>query len=112
MLSVNYKSVWRILKQFNSTGEVEVKKWGGDLRSKLTADQKNKILLWVDQDCLMRISDFINKVYEHFSIRVSNSTIQRVVNGFHYTMKSVVSVPERRNNERTLNLREEYAGKI
>ena len=112
MLSVNYKSVWRILKRFNSTGEVEVKKWGGDLRSKLTADQKNKILLWVDQDCLMRISDFITNVYEHFSIRVSNSTIQCILKDFHYTIKSVVSVPEKKNNERTLNLREEYAAKF
>ena len=66
MLSINYKSVWRILKRFNSTGEIGVKKWGGDLRSKLSADQKNEILLWVDQDCLMRISDLINKVYKHF----------------------------------------------
>ena len=109
MLSVNYKSVWRILKRFNSTGEIGVKKRGGDLRSKLSADQKNEIILWVDQNCLMRISDLINKVYEHFLIRVSSSTIHRVLKDFHYTMKSVVFVPERRNDERTLNLREEYA---
>ena len=112
MLSVNYKSVWRISKRFNSTGKIKVNKRGSDLRSKLSADQKNKILLWVDQDCLMCISDFINKVYEHFLIRVSNSTIQRVLKDFHYTMKSVVSVAERRNDESTLNLRKEYASKF
>ena len=112
ILSVNNKSVWRILKRFNSTGEIGVKKRGGDLQSKPSADQKNKILLWVDPDCLMCISDLINKVYKHFLIRVSSSTIQHVLKDFHYKMKSVVSVPERRNDERTLNLREEYAAKF
>ena len=43
---------------------------------------------------------------------VSSTTIQRVLQDFHYTMKSIVSVPELRNDERTLNLREEYATKF
>ena len=62
---------------------------GGDLRSKLSADQKNEIVLWLDQDCPMRISDPINKVYKHFLIKVSSSTIQRVLKDFHYTKKSI-----------------------
>ena len=45
MLSINYKSVWRILKRFNSTGKIGVKKRGGDLQSKLSADHENEILL-------------------------------------------------------------------
>ena len=35
MLSINYKSVGRILKRFNSTGETGMRKRSGDLRSKL-----------------------------------------------------------------------------
>ena len=68
MLSVHYKSIGRILKRFNSTCEIGVSKSGGNLQSKLSADQKNEILLWVDQDYLMHISDLINKVYKNFLI--------------------------------------------
>ena len=72
----------------------------------------NYVLSWVDQNCLLRISDLIEKVFVNFSIRVSASTIQRVLDGFHYSMKSILAVPERRNDERTLNLMEEYALKF
>ena len=112
MVSVNYKFVGRILKRLNSTGKIGVKKRVSNLQSKLLTDKKNEILLWVDQDCLMRISDLVNKVYEHCLIRVSSSAIQRFLKDFYYIIKSVVSVPETKNDERTLNLKEEYATKF
>ena len=60
----------------------------------------------------MCISDLINKGYKHFLISVSSHTIHRVLKDFRYTMKSVVPVPKRKSNERTLNLKEEYAAKF
>ena len=104
-LLLNYKSIWSIIKKFNETKEVGVKKRGGDKPSKFTVDQKTELLSFVDQNCLLCISDLIEKVFVNFSIRVSASTIQRVLNDFHYFMKSIVAVPERRNDKRTLNLR-------
>ena len=69
-LLLSYKSVWRIIKKFNETKEVGSKKRNGDKHSKLTVNQNNELLFWVDQNCLLGISDRIEKVFVNFSIRV------------------------------------------
>ena len=65
-LLLNYKSVWRIIKKFNDTKEVGVKKRDGEKRSKLTVNQKNELLSWVDQNCLLQILDLIKKFLSIF----------------------------------------------
>ncbi|KAG0441934.1 hypothetical protein DMUE_0679 [Dictyocoela muelleri] len=111
-LSLKYKTVWRIIDKFNKTGESFIKTRGGNKRSKLTELQKNEIIAWVDQDCLLRISDLKSRVYEKFGINISLSTIQRVLNDFHYTLKTTVMVPERRNDPSTIETRKIYASEF
>jgi ribosomal protein S21 len=48
-------------------------------------------------------------VYEEFEVRVDDNTIDRCLKNFHFTLTQVTLVPERRNCERTINLREVYA---
>ena len=109
MLSLKYSTVWRIVDQFNKTVDANEKKRGGDRRSKLTLDQKNEVLSWVDENCLLRLKDIVNLVQEKFNILTSKSAIDRILHGFHYTVKSTVLVPQRRNDVRTIDIRERYA---
>ena len=109
MLSLKYSTVWRIVDQFNKTGDANEKKRGSDTRSKLTLDQKNEVLIWVDENCLLRLKDIVNLVQEKFNILTSKSAIERILHGFYYTVKSTVLVPQRRNNVRTIDIKERYA---
>ena len=112
MLSLKYSTVWRIVDQFNKTGDANEKKKGGGTRSKLTLDQKNEVLSWVDENCLLRLKDIVNLVQEKFNILTSKSAIDRILRGFHYTVKSIVLVSQRRNDVRTIDIRERYAEKF
>ena len=107
MLSLKYSTVWRIVNQFNKTGDANEKR-GGDTRSKLTLDKKMKYY-----HGLMKIayldSDIVNLVQEKFNILTSKSAIDRILCGFHYTVKSTVLIPQRRNDVRTIDIRERYA---
>lgn len=49
------------------------------------------------------------KLIDKYGITVSLSTIDRVINAFHYTLKSLVIVPQRRNCDVTIQKRKEYA---
>ena len=71
MLSLKYLTVWRIVDQFNKKGDANEKKRGSDTRSKLTLDQKNEVLSWVDENCLFRLKDIVNLVQEKFNIALN-----------------------------------------
>ena len=49
------------------------------------------------------------KVEEKFNILTSKSAIGRIFHEFHYTMKLTVLVPERRNDTKTIDIREQNA---
>ena len=57
ILDINYKTVFRIINVFNSTGRIEAKGQGSDNRvkgySKLNPEQKQIILSWVHENCLL-----------------------------------------------------------
>ena len=78
----------------------------------MSQKQKNKVLSWVDNNCLLKLKDLRIKVKEKFNILTSKSAIDRIFHEFHYTMKSTVLVPERRNDTRTIDIREQYAEKF
>ena len=109
LLGIKYLTVWAIVKQFNTTGSVIPKKKGGDKRSKLTSLQKNTLLSWVDQNCILKLSDIVARIRTEFNISVNTSTVERVIKDFHCTIKSVVTVPEKRNDDKTIRLRSECA---
>ena len=106
MLSLKYCTIWRIVNQFNRTGDVSAKKCGGDTHPKLIQEQKNEVLLWVNKNCLVKLKDLVVKVNEKFNILTSKNAIDRILLEFHYTMKSTVLVPERRNDTRTIDILE------
>ena len=109
MLSINYKSVWRIIDRYNKTKLISASKKGGDRRSKLNTEQKTEILSWIDDNCLLRLKDIIRMVQEKFSINVSKTTVDRIVKAFHYNLKFAVPIPERRNCETTVESRFKYS---
>ena len=79
MLSLKYCTVWRIVNQFNRTGDISAKKRSGDTHFKLSQKQKNEVLLWVNNNCLLKVKDLVVKVKEKFNILTSKSAIDRIL---------------------------------
>ena len=109
MLQINYKTVWRIVNMFNKHNVSTSRPRGGDRKSKLSNQQKLEILGWIDENCLLRLKDICQLISEKFGFTVGKSTVERIVKGFHYNLKSTVSIPERRNCDSTLESRFNYA---
>lgn len=79
---------------------------------KLSDEQKCHILDWVDQDCTLTTKRLAVKVNEEFGIQISRQTVSRILKAFHYSFKRTSSIPERRNDPATIDLRYEFAVKM
>lgn len=108
-LEINYQTVIKIIKNYNKSGTLESKVRGGDRRSILTQEQKNEIYSWVDSDCSITLKELTNRANIKFNINMSYSTVNRTLRQFHYSLKQITVVPERRNSEYTIQKRLEYA---
>lgn len=108
-LTLNYKSVNRIVNNYLKNGVYEIQVRGGDRRSKLNANQKQEIISWVNENALLTLKDLSDKCESNLQIKVSISTIDRVLKTFHYTLKNIIAVPERRNCDLTIAKRALYA---
>ncbi|ORD96291.1 hypothetical protein HERIO_1774 [Hepatospora eriocheir] len=108
MLVMPYQTVNSIVKRYNTSGKVLLQSRGGDRRSKLSLDIKEAILAWVDDEPILKLKDLRIKVIETYEIDVSISTIDRCLRQFHYTLKRITLVPERRNSQSTIEARADY----
>ncbi|TBU05326.1 hypothetical protein CWI36_0647p0020 [Hamiltosporidium magnivora] len=93
MYRINYQTANSIVRRYLKTGLVFVDKRGGDRRSKLILEIKKSLQAYVDLECTKTLYD----------------TIDRALREFHYTLKRVTLVPERRNTLSTIELRTNYA---
>lgn len=76
---------------------------------RLSDAQREIVCDWVDDDCSKTLAQLAEDAKNEFGFPVSVSTIRRSLKAFHFSFKVVSKVPERRNCERTLQLRKEYA---
>ena len=108
-LEVNRTTVSKIIKRFKESGEIMSKKKGGDFTSKLSGRDKEAIISWVDEDPLLTLGQLKEKINEELGRVVSISTVDRCLKNFHYTLKSLVPCPVRRNCDNTIEQRYQYA---
>jgi transposase len=85
MYQIKYQTVNSIVKCYLRTGLVFVNKRGGDRRSKLTLEVKERLLTYVDSECTKTLREIVNWVKNTLDIDVSTSTIDRALREFHYT---------------------------
>lgn len=62
ILKLKYKSVFRICNNFYKKSLRDSKKRGGDFKSKLCESIKNEIPSWMDENCVLCLSDLVKKV--------------------------------------------------
>lgn len=102
-------TVATIISAYNIKGQTSRLYSGGDHSSKLNANVKAKIRQWVDENATITLKNLKAKVFENFSLNVSTTTIYRTIKNFHYSLKKITIVPERRNFQSTIETRHNYA---
>ena len=84
-------------------------KRSGDRRSILAVEQKETIISWVNDDHTITLKKLVQRVEDHMRLNIDDNIVNRVLKGFHYTLKQVVSIPERRNMPSVIETRYNYA---
>jgi len=108
LFNVNYDTVRSIYRTYKKDGRFEKKKTG-HRRSLLSDQQKEQICDWVDEDCTLTLEQLKRKCLDEFNISLSISTVERALKAFHYTIKRVHRIPNRRNDPSVIQQRFDYA---
>jgi hypothetical protein len=88
------------------------KKIAGHRQQKISDAQKEQICDWVDEDCSLTLQQLKTKCFltQWPNInQISLSTVKRAVQNFHYSVKRISFVPERRNTPDIIQARFDYA---
>ncbi|KAF7696462.1 hypothetical protein CDIK_1860 [Cucumispora dikerogammari] len=109
MYEKNYQTVNSIVKNYLKTEQVLPKRRGGDTRTLLPQNVRNAFREYIDVDCTRTLREMIDWIKETFDIILSTTTVNRALSGFHFTLKRVTNVSERRNRFVTIELRTRYA---
>lgn len=102
-------TVGSVINLFVKEGRFIAKKRGGDRRTKLSEEQKNVVREIVDNDPTITLKSIVEKLRTENNICVDDNTVDRCLKQFHYTLKNLVVIPERRNSDLTIQKRFEYA---
>ena len=76
---------------------------------KLTAEIKDAIKMWVNENCTVTLTAICRRLLLNFNVSVVPSTVARILDDFNYSLKRIHLIPEKRNDGRTVALRREYA---
>lgn len=107
-LDVKYETVRKVIRVYKESGRIEKLK-KGHRPKKFTVNEMEQICDWVDRDCTVTSNELVRKCQDIFNKNVSRSTINRCLKDFHYTLKNVRLIPERRNSEDVIEQRYNYA---
>jgi len=92
-------TVRSIIKRIDQTGSANIRKRGGDRRSLLNDEQKEKIRYYLDTENLSLPSIKRKLVDEYKELEsVSLTTFNRAVKSFKFSVKRVKRIPEKRND--------------
>jgi len=109
VLGVKLPAVYAIIKIFVEENRIEKKLKGGSRNRKLGPEQIQSIQNWIDDDCSITLKVIKSRILSTYDINVSLMTIGRYITAFNYTIKSTKLIPQRRNDDRSIDDREEYA---
>ena len=104
---INYHTARNIIKVYEKTQRV-VKCEKGHRKKILNVEQIEELCNFVDEDCTVSTEAIIQEVLKRFGKKVSRSTINQYLRNFHYTLKRVTFIPERRNTPEVIEKRYDY----
>jgi transposase len=109
ILGINRSTVNGVIKIYQKENRITGKKRGGVQTKKLTEGHQDQIRRWVDEDCSLTLRQLKTRCLDQLQVSVSETTINRCLYAFHYSVKRVHLLPVRRNIEETIEQRAIYA---
>ena len=109
VLGIGLSAVYAVIRVYVQEDRQSKKRRGGPVAKKLSSEHCDQIRAWVDADCSVSLSRLKERCARELSVQVSEKTIDRCLHVFHYTLKRVHCIPERRNSPETIEIRAEYA---
>ena len=101
-LKIKPPTLSRMWEKYSKTGQKEKTQRGGArFATKLNDDQKHQIESWVKEDCTLTLKEMKKRVDDDFGVKVSESTISRILLGFHFSIKRVSIQPAHRQPSRS-----------
>lgn len=102
----------KIATVYRIEGRPDKKKQGGTKHKKMTSEMQERLLSLLDDDCTTPLNLLANKLNEEFAVTISRKTVERALSAFHYTLKMISLVPEKRNDDNTIERRYEFVTHI
>lgn len=106
-LGIKKDTAYRIIKRRST----ESSKRGGCRQNtvKVTAEVTAAVTQMVDNNCSVTLKQITNKMYDEHNIRLSSTSINRILTGSLYSMKKMQLMPEARNSADNKRKRQVYA---
>ena len=108
-LLIPISTVCNIIKVYNEQFRVHSLPSGGARNIKVTDEIRMRIRNIVDENAAITLKRIGDIILAEFGVNVSTSTIDRTLASFHYSLKKLVPVPERRNSAENIEARFNYA---
>ena len=97
-LNVKFNSVNTILSGYRKDGQLIRQR--GHRSKKLSSVHLDQLRNWLSDNCQLTLVELVEKLYEHFDIRVCPSTISNYLKrGLFFSLKSFLLMPVARNTE-------------
>lgn len=109
VLGLKIGAVYAAIAIYKKENRDTKKRRGRPRQAALNDANKLSIREWVDDDCSITLARLKQKCLSELNVNASEKTIGRCLDGFHYTVKRVDILPERRNTEEVRVSRAEYA---
>lgn len=97
------------IRRAMDAGRETASKRGGSRRTILTEEHKRQVIVWVDENCTLKIPAIRSRILSELGVAVSATTVSRLLAEFHYSVKRVSFIPAARNSSTTIDRRFEYA---
>lgn len=109
MFNVKYHTICAIIKVYEKENRYEQKLKGGVRKRSLEENHIQAIRSWIDENCAMTLKAIKMKLQECYNIDICLKTVDRYISSFSYTIKQISLIPQRRNDEKAIQSRYNYA---
>lgn len=112
LFGIKYATIQSIIAVYNTENRYEKKLKGGTRKKTLLSEHVDAIREWIDEDCGITLRVLRSRLYDKFNVTVSEQTVNRYIADFNYTFKNVTLIPKKRNDDKVINERHDYAVKF
>ena len=102
-------SINSVIRKYKKTGSMIASPRGGTRHIKNTEGVRIVINGILSEDCTRTLKEIGVKVFELTGVSLSKSTVERAIQGLHFSLKRLVLSPVARNTPRNIEARYNYA---